>query len=359
MRGALVIAICISMVLAGAVGCQNTAPQATPPLPQSTSASTPTSSPTQVEEAVAAPSQVANPLRFTLPTPGVIPVSAWRPPLYPVPWALGEHDHFYFARPVAADEVNWPLPVYRYGNTEFGGDRPHTGVDIVTPLGTPVLAAASGRVIWSGIGLYNGYEDPEDPYGIAIAIRHDFGYGGERLYSAYAHLSETLVERGDYVELGDTIGLSGDTGWVTAPHLHFEVRLGSNDYFHSVNPELWFSPPQGWGVLVGKIMSSGGALLLDQEMRITSQESNRRWYVKSYGTLDVINRDPYYRENFVLSGLPAGIYDIFIPYNGYEMFYTIEIIPGGVTFFNFWGLNGFDSELPQGSVPESVPYELE
>jgi hypothetical protein len=55
------------------------------------------------------------PFRFILPTPGAEPVSGWRPPLYPVPWAVSAYDHFYFARPIAADNVNWPLAEYRYG----------------------------------------------------------------------------------------------------------------------------------------------------------------------------------------------------------------------------------------------------
>ena len=46
------------------------------------------------------------PFRFVLPTPGAEPVSGWRPPLYPVPWAVSAYDHFYFARPIAADNVN-------------------------------------------------------------------------------------------------------------------------------------------------------------------------------------------------------------------------------------------------------------
>ena len=59
------------------------------------------------------------PLRFDLPTPGSEPVSGWRPPLYPVPWAVSPYDHFYFARPIGADNVNWPLAQYRYGGIFF------------------------------------------------------------------------------------------------------------------------------------------------------------------------------------------------------------------------------------------------
>ncbi len=54
------------------------------------------------------PKPTIAPFRFVLPTPGAEPVSGWRPPLYPIPWAVSAYDHFYFARPIAADNVNWP-----------------------------------------------------------------------------------------------------------------------------------------------------------------------------------------------------------------------------------------------------------
>ena len=59
------------------------------------------------------------PFQFVLPQQGAEPISGWRPPLYPIPLAKTSNDHFYFARPIAADQVNWPLPDYRYGGVFF------------------------------------------------------------------------------------------------------------------------------------------------------------------------------------------------------------------------------------------------
>ncbi len=73
------------------------------------------------------------PLRFTLPTPGPAPQSLWRPPLYETPWALSPYDHFYFSRPIAADEVNWPEADYRYGGIFFSSDIVHTGMTSPPP----------------------------------------------------------------------------------------------------------------------------------------------------------------------------------------------------------------------------------
>jgi len=289
--------------------------------------------------------EMRNPLQFVFPTPMPAPVSAWRPPLYPIPWAPTPYDHFYFSRPIAADEVNWPLADYRYGGVFFQ-DVVHTGVDIPAARGTQVLAAGSGKVTWAGYGLYALTPDDDDPYGLAVAIRHDFGYDGGTLYSVYGHMDDIFVTKGQHLERGDLIGLVGDTGKVTGVHLHFEVRLGKNNFFGSRNPELWMSPPQGWGVLAGRLMSTSGALLESHAIQVRSYAGEQRWEVKSYGKGST-NSDPYYNENLVLGDLPAGDYEIWIPYAGSIYNQDIHIQPGMVSYFTFKGRNGFKVGLPQ------------
>ena len=122
------------------------------------------------------PDPLPDPSAVPLPIADTEPQSSWRPPLYPIPWALTAHDHFFFQRPVTVDYVNWPLPSYRYGGVFFAPDVPHTGIDIVVPEGTAVLAAGDGQVIWAGTGLLFGDDDKNDPYGIAVAIKHNFGW---------------------------------------------------------------------------------------------------------------------------------------------------------------------------------------
>lgn len=109
---------------------------------------------------VTQPPTDSEPLRFTFPTPGAEPISLWRPPLYEAPWALGPFDHFYFVRPIAADEVNWPLADYRYGGIFPGTDIVHTGIDIPVPRGTPVLAAGPGKVIRADYMVYSTAKTP-------------------------------------------------------------------------------------------------------------------------------------------------------------------------------------------------------
>ena len=286
----------------------------------------------------------ADPLRFVLPEQGAVPVSAWRPPLYPTPWAPTPYDHFFFTRPIAADQVNWPLADYRYGGVFLPGVV-HTGVDIPAPYGTPVLAAGSGKITWAGYGLYELKEDPNDPYGLAIAIRHDFGYEDATLYTVYGHLSKIFVTKGQNVEAGEVIGLVGDTGKTTGVHLHFEVRLQKNNFYGSRNPELWVVPPQGWGVLAARVLESNGLPLESQSIIVHNLERNQYWEVKTYGK-GMTNSDPYYNENMVMGDLPAGDYEIWIDYKGTKYNLPLEIKAGLVAYFTFRGRRGFSTALP-------------
>ena len=98
--------------------------------------------------------------------------------------------------------------------------RQHQGVDLPLKTGDPVYATFCGRV---RISQYN-----KGGYGNLVIIRHDNG-----LETYYGHLSERMVEPGQWVEAGQIIGLGGPTGRSTGPHLHFETRY----YGQSFDPE--------------------------------------------------------------------------------------------------------------------------
>jgi murein DD-endopeptidase MepM/ murein hydrolase activator NlpD len=264
--------------------------------------------------------------------------------LYLSPLALGPHDHFYFSRPIAVDQVNWPLADYRYGYIFPNTDLIHTGIDIDAPRGTPVLAAAAGIIVWAGHDLQKKAGTFDDPYGLAIAIRHDFGYEGKWLTTIYAHMDRIDVKNGQVVKQGDQLGIVGNTGFTTGPHLHFEVRLESKFAFSSRNPELWLTPPEGDGVLVGKVMFTNGQPLYSKSVRIDSVE-NKTLTVYTYGP-QTINSDDFYKENFVLSNLPAGWYLITIVFDMKVYQLEVEVFAGTITYFSFQGRNGFSLSFP-------------
>jgi len=113
---------------------------------------------------------------------------------------------------------SWPVSgriSSRYG-PRWG--RMHYGIDIAVNTGTPVKAAARGRVSFAG---WNG------GYGYLVIIDH-----GNNVETRYAHLSRIAVQVGQYVSRGSVIAYSGNTGNSTGPHLHFEIRYKGQ----AVNP---------------------------------------------------------------------------------------------------------------------------
>lgn len=272
------------------------------------------------------------------------------------PLAISPKDHFYFSYPIALTEASRRFPSSRYGNDQKAENGAgHSGLDVGLDTGTAILAAAEGRVIFSGYGLLTGYDNPDDPYGISIVIRHDFGYEGQALYTAYSHLSISQVEVGQLVERGEQIARSGDTGFSSGPHLHFEVRVGKNTLYDSRNPELWISPPDGGGVLVGQLYTSYGARLLEQAIKVTNLDTGRIRWVFSYATTLNIQRDEYFDENFVLSELPAGRYEVAVPYVTGMLTSEIEIRAGAISYFTFNGTKGFEHAWPTIDLPTNLP----
>lgn len=105
------------------------------------------------------------------------------------------------------------------GGVKSQGIHGHNGVDLAAPVGTPIMAAADGKVILSRTGGYNG------GYGTYVVISHANG-----TQTLYAHMSANNVSVGDVVKQGQVIGAIGLTGKTTGPHIHFEVRGARNPF---------------------------------------------------------------------------------------------------------------------------------
>ena len=114
----------------------------------------------------------------------------------------------------SAPPRHWPLGesgfLTRGQITDSAREERHPGLDIAVPVGTLVRASGAGTVERAG-------SDPE--YGSFVLLQHPDSY-----QTMYGHLSRILADSGTTVQAGEAIGLSGNSGRSTAPHLHFEIR---------------------------------------------------------------------------------------------------------------------------------------
>ena len=114
--------------------------------------------------------------------------------------------------PTIRPTTGWRSSGFGYRTSPFTGRKEfHQGLDIATRIGTPVVAPADGTITFAGL---------KGALGRTIIIDH--GYG---MVTRYGHLKKCLVKPGTHVKRGDKIGLVGNTGRSTAPHLHYEVHL--------------------------------------------------------------------------------------------------------------------------------------
>jgi murein DD-endopeptidase MepM/ murein hydrolase activator NlpD len=118
-----------------------------------------------------------------------------------------------FIRPVPGE------PTSTFGKRRFFNGQPrapHPGLDLRAAVGTPVVASGGGEVVIAQDLYYSGN---------VVIIDHGGG-----LFTIYAHLSEIGVEEGEIVESGALLGLSGATGRVTGPHLHWGAKIGNRPF---------------------------------------------------------------------------------------------------------------------------------
>ncbi|MBZ4646936.1 MAG: hypothetical protein PWR27_2380 [Petroclostridium sp.] len=132
----------------------------------------------------------------------------------------------------------------------------HMGLDFASSIGTSVYATYAGKVIKKkdlGNSSYGKY--------IVIESIHPV-YTSTKFYHYYCHLSEfsTSISEGQTISAGTYLGKTGQSGNVTGPHLHYEIRMGADDWYAQRNPEglLARSSSDGYGAIRGKLYTANG-----------------------------------------------------------------------------------------------------
>ena len=220
--------------------------------------------------------------------------------------------------PLPEDASNQIETTYRFGSTMFGERIPHDGVEMVNPIGTPVIATEDGIVVFSGndqtvkTGRFTNF------YGNTIILKHNLTNYPDPIFTLFAHLSEILVVEGEEIKQGQTIGFVGSSGAAFTNHLHFEVRVGDLVLSSARNPELFLplSPTEeqsSGGILVGKLIDKNnhpipGASIVIQSIIDGVIQSDSSLYLETYD--QSISGVDKWNENFVISNLPVGNYRV-------------------------------------------------
>jgi murein DD-endopeptidase MepM/ murein hydrolase activator NlpD len=292
----------------------------------------------------------------TLPPPTAdVPVqnvqrdaAQWSPPALIPPLSRDPQgrDHYWFARPIESNANNSVLFYYSYGSDgQADSERVHHGIDIPNPIGEEVYATAPGTVIFASDGRIGEIDifQNSTTYGNVVLIEHDFGYQGRAVYTLYAHLQAALVTEGQYVIAGQPIALVGNTGRVSGPHVHFEIRIapeGSSDiprYGDTYNPILWMVPYVGHGIVAGRVMDANGNYLDDVTVTLRNRATgllhpaNATTYIFD-GTVNQVNADPVWRENFAIADVPVGRYDVIVTIDGQRVVSQVNVLEGMTNF---------------------------
>jgi murein DD-endopeptidase MepM/ murein hydrolase activator NlpD len=256
------------------------------------------------------------------------------------PLPATESDHFWLGNPLQDFASNrFASPSYQFGSTAGNRYRPHHGIDISNPSGTPVQAGVEGTVVHAGL------DDPDllgpyaNFYGKAVVIRLDRRLpvaGGEiDVFVLYGHLSEVRTEVGQRVQPADVVGLVGMSGIAIGPHLHVEVRLGANTYDHSVNPYLWLQPAEGNGAVAVRVLTANGRTWAGAKVSIARFEGGQAVWarqIETYLDTENIGPDPLWGENGAMGDVPAGSYYLIANINGENIRAEFTVNAGETTF---------------------------
>lgn len=251
---------------------------------------------------------------------------------------------FVLQRPISPPGRNTIVTSNRFGEYRKATNGAYHGVFFLNSSGTPVVAVADGAVVVAGDDSYTPYGPSRNHYGNLVILEHNLPEFDDPVFTLYGHLSEVSVAIDDVVQVGQEIGKVGMTGSVNGSTLVFEVRYGENGYHTTRNPELWLKPlptPDGQvaGALAGRIVNVEGSYLpapnnlLLEQLAGPGVPAIDQFYLKTYTEKRLVGLDPW-QENFAISDLPPGEYQISFMLNGlYQQVVTVE--PGALTLVTF------------------------
>ena len=280
---------------------------------------TPTTIPTLVPTEVI-PTSTSSPTSAPTFTPPALPNTS--------PW-----EHYWLRRPVAEEGILWTNKTYPYGHTRGGTLRPHHGVEFDVDRGTEILSTASGTVVVAGDDSETAYGPQTNFYGNLVVIELDSKLNETApVYTLYGHLSQVLVAVGQHVNAEQVIGLSGASGIADGPHMHFEVRVGENNYDSTRNPLLWLYPFPDRGTVAGRIMWTNSELVYEAPVSLRRIDGPSRYAVTTTYANEHINADEGWQENFAFDDVDAGYYEVAVTVGGKDFKANVWVYPYQTSF---------------------------
>jgi murein DD-endopeptidase MepM/ murein hydrolase activator NlpD len=258
--------------------------------------------------------------------------------------------HYMVGRPVVSNAQKiTPSLIYLYGTTQKGDYDVHHGEEFENPTGTSLVAAADGTVVTAGSDEQPICGDDQNTvcgamiysgrgfYGKLVVIQLSQTYKGQRVFALYGHMNRIGVAVGDQVKAGDPIGEIGMSGIADGPHVHFEIRVGTNDYGHTRNPILWMNPLDGRGAIVGRYTDSKGNLIRGALVDVYRSDNSFMFETETYGRdrWPAVNSDDDMGENWAVPDLAAGDYVIRI--NGQPIAQRVTVQDGKLSFVELGG----------------------
>ena len=267
-----------------------------------------------------------------------LPVSSFGDAGRPIGTAPAQHAcRPRLGRPVGASAAsNKPERFYPYASTGQGQYQVHHGVEFINPRGTPVVAVADGTVVAAGSDEQENWGRHPGYYGLLVAIRLVNSCSEVPIYVLYGHLVQIEVALGQYVRRGDVIGWVGMSGVALGPHLHFEVRVGQNTFYHTRNPELWLEPLTGYGTIAGRVEDGWGHSVEGALVTVHPLEQPDRYWREARTYVGVqqerLGVDAFWNENFTLGDVPVGDYVVRVRAYGGLTTRHITVREKGVAF---------------------------
>ncbi len=222
-------------------------------------------------------------------------------------------------------------------------------------MGTPVLAVADGTVIVAQSDERELYGWRCNWYGHLVVIQLDETWQDQPLFAVYGHVLNMVVTPGERVWRGQPVAEVGIGGAAIVPHLHFELRVGENSFNATRNPLLWISPGETRGVIAGRLIDPEGRPWQGHPVQVRRMEpaaappenagtdgsegaaatAEGSETITAWTYLDdpqhIINPDEGFAENFVLSDLRPGVYEVQTTVQGETYRVTVEVIAGSVS----------------------------